>query len=208
MADEIAASHADVVVLQELTPVHLRQLVTHGCLDNYPWQAVNAQSGPTGMGLWARTPITEERWLNIDGFPQLRATLSVPGTAPWQLYGVHLPAPVRGQLVSWSDSFLALRDAVDQDRQHEAGPVLLAGDFNATLAHQPMHELLGTGLRDAAVSAHRQWQMTWPNGHRILPRLYRIDHVLVSERIRVVHYQLGRGVGSDHRPLLVELAPC
>jgi endonuclease/exonuclease/phosphatase family metal-dependent hydrolase len=47
--------------------------------------------------------------------------------------------------------------------------------------------------------------MTWPRG-KLLPPLVRPDHVLVSPEIAVTGYRLGDGRGSDHRPVVVDLA--
>jgi len=48
--------------------------------------------------------------------------------------------------------------------------------------------------------------MTWPSDLRVLPPLARLDHVLVSDAITVVSVREGPGRGSDHLPLLAELA--
>ncbi|MGH9280107.1 MAG: hypothetical protein ACRD12_18660, partial [Acidimicrobiales bacterium] len=46
---------------------------------------------------------------------------------------------------------------------------------------------------------------TWPRGGRVIPPLFRIDHVLVSPQIGVLDARVGVGRSSDHRPVIADL---
>jgi endonuclease/exonuclease/phosphatase (EEP) superfamily protein YafD len=48
--------------------------------------------------------------------------------------------------------------------------------------------------------------MTWPRDRRLVPPLARIDHVLTRGPIVVTHIGTGDGRGSDHHPLVAEVA--
>ena len=67
----------------------------------------------------------------------------------------------------------------------------------------PLRRLIRqTGLRDSALGFGVQ--PTWPAG-MLLARI-QIDQCLVSEDLKVVRRDVGPDVGSDHLPLVVELA--
>ena len=82
--------------------------------------------------------------------------------------------------------------------------VILAGDLNA-IARSAAYKLLARDLRDAQLLSGTRPRPTFPAR---LP-LLRIDHVFVSDGIRVkdcqVHASPLARVASDHLPLLVEL---
>jgi len=84
-------------------------------------------------------------------------------------------------------------------------PVILAGDFNATLDHAQFRRLLRLGHVDAASRAGNGLVATWgplPYGR---PALLAIDHVLVDPRCRVRATSVHRLPGSDHRILYAEV---
>ena len=77
-----------------------------------------------------------------------------------------------------------------------ARPMLVVGDFNATLDHAPMRAGRSTpGVSDAAEQAGSGWQPTWPSSDRKkwLRPLIAIDHVLASKEYVATRTQLGRG---------------
>jgi len=60
---------------------------------------------------------------------------------------------------------------------------------------------------DVVASAQgRPYQMTWPRNRRIVPPLARIDHVLTTRGLAVTRIAAGVGRGSDHRPLIADVA--
>ncbi len=82
-------------------------------------------------------------------------------------------------------------------------PMILAGDFNSTPQGRVYQRVVE---RSGMIDAARGLQLvgTWPAN---LPGVLRlpIDHVFVSRDIHVVSYEIGPDLGSDHRPVLVEL---
>jgi endonuclease/exonuclease/phosphatase family metal-dependent hydrolase len=86
--------------------------------------------------------------------------------------------------------------------------VVLAGDFNATRGHRPFERLLRAGVRDAHDVTGTGWQPTWRAGSGQLRRrvALRIDHVLASPTFAITGYHLGTCDGSDHHPVIADLA--
>ncbi|MDE2416693.1 MAG: endonuclease/exonuclease/phosphatase family protein [Burkholderiales bacterium] len=84
-------------------------------------------------------------------------------------------------------------------------PLLLMGDLNAQEASPVVVELKRTGLRDAFSAAGRGYGYT--HGHSLSRGLdlLRIDHILASTDIGVVHSQVGGGEASEHNPVVADL---
>jgi endonuclease/exonuclease/phosphatase (EEP) superfamily protein YafD len=78
------------------------------------------------------------------------------------------------------------------------GPLVLAGDFNATRQHRPFRQLLDGPLRDAHLARGRGFARSWP-ADRALPPFALLDHVVVSPHFTVLDAFEADIPGSDHR---------
>lgn len=201
-AAEIIRSRPDVVLLQEASPTFLARLDATGVLHDLPHRITVSRTGPFAAAMASRWPLGDGDIVSLRGRPILiRATVDLGGT-PIRLFGFHAVAPVGGTREEWMADLKALAAAVAE----EPRPVLVAGDFNATWDHQSFLRLLDEGLTDAAAARGSPWQMTWPRDRRILPAVARIDHVLTTEGLTVTRISTGTGRGSDHRPLVADVA--
>jgi len=204
LGDELTASAADLLFLQELSPEHLRMLKATGLFDRYPYCYVDARHGSFGAGIWSRYPLSDAETWDPGGLPMVRAVAAIDGTRV-RLFNIHCKAPMRRR---WIRLFKEQLDEIGSAVAAGTGPAIVAGDFNATYGLAPFRRLLHRGrLRDAHVDAGRGLLgTTWPRGGRVFPPLFRIDHVLVTDGIEVVAVREGRGPGSDHRPVIADLA--
>lgn len=120
-----------------------------------------------------------------------------------QVVDVHAVAPLnRPNALHWCAQMAQLSRLRPAPREQ----LILAGDFNATLDHAPLQRLVASGLRDAFVESGRGFGATWPRWSGPVPSLMRLDHVLVSDQMRVKSVREQVSVGSDHRRLVVQLA--
>ncbi len=199
---ELAGWEADVLFLQELTPDHLVPFKEAGAFERYPYSYVDARYGSFGGGIWSRYPLSEGETFTLGGYPFVRAVADVDGQ-PVRLVNVHAKAPSRNWAVPfWKEQLAGL----GREARADSRPVVIAGDFNATYGHRPFRDLLAAGLKEAHIEAGRGWAVTWPRGGRVIPPVYRLDHVLVSSDVAVLGVREGRGKGSDHRPVIADLA--
>lgn len=201
LADEIVGYHADVVLVQELTPQHFRRLEAMSAFRRFTWSLIEPRFGAHGMGLWSKYELADASLWDLDGIPQVRASLRVPGSPPIAFLGIHNVSPVRKSFRRWRTSMARLHD----EARRAPRPLIMAGDFNATADHGPFRALLDTDLRNASSGSWWEGQNTWPNGRWFVPPLVRLDHVLVSSELRVSGCRVGKGRGSDHRPVIVEI---
>ncbi|HUQ64135.1 MAG TPA: endonuclease/exonuclease/phosphatase family protein [Acidimicrobiales bacterium] len=204
IASEIRAARPDIVLLQELSPVNFEALRRTGVLDEFPFSMAETRVRPTGTGVFSRLPLTDASMWELGSMLNAKVTVEVGGR-PLRIYNVHTNAPFGSPGAPlWEKQLSAIRQAAATDA--EGVPLVVAGDFNATHGHRPFRSLLESGLRDAHVERGRGWATTWPNNLGLLPAFARIDHVLVSRRVAVVDITEGTGSGSDHRPLIADLA--
>ena len=201
-AEEIRRSRPDIVFLQEATPAFLAALEASGAIGELPHRVVVPRTDPFAAVLASRLPLLDHDVVEVDGRPVVvRATIAAEGV-PIRLYAVHVVAPVGGSRQAWAKELQVVADMARAESQ----PVLMAGDFNATWSNRPFRRLLDAGLTDAAAARGRPLQMTWPRDVRFVPPLTRIDHVLTNATLTVTSIRTGRGRGSDHRPVVADVA--
>ncbi|MBA2280077.1 MAG: endonuclease/exonuclease/phosphatase family protein [Acidimicrobiia bacterium] len=214
-ARAVLAVEPDMVIAQEVSDELAAAVVAIGG-GRLPHAFVPADRGKGGCAVWSRLPLLEPRSI-LAGYRAVIASVEVGGL-PVTVMGVHTMAPTSARKgAQWRESFAIVADEVEAAAP---GPVVCAGDWNATLAHLPLVELLArTGLRDAHTEAGREGARTWPSGGgrgfdegvlgRIvgsLPPLALLDRVLVSEHLAVGAVRELTAPGSDHRAVVADLA--
>jgi hypothetical protein len=112
----------------------------------------------------------------------------------------HSVAPTPGAVPQWRHD-LATLDRWCADRG--SGPVIIAGDFNATLDHSVFRDAI-TGCADSAERTGNGLVGTWPDR---FPRWLgpQIDHVLVTGGVTAETFSVHDIPGSDHRAVLTRL---
>jgi endonuclease/exonuclease/phosphatase (EEP) superfamily protein YafD len=199
---QIAVEQPDVVLFQELNrarrsllqrlqasyPHQISCAGTWTCdvaiVSRHPWEAAKAEpvsyQGHSAKLAWAR-------------FGAARGNLLVAS--------LHLRWP----LVSDQAAQLA---AVRETIADHTGPMIVAGDLNAA----PWSAAVKGFTRQSHLRSAGGFTPTWPrrnfaNGTACtlcIPQL-QIDHIFVSDNIRVLGVRAGPDVGSDHLPLIAEL---
>jgi endonuclease/exonuclease/phosphatase (EEP) superfamily protein YafD len=190
-----------VLAVQEFTPHAAAALEAAGISALLPHQQLSPEPEASGSGLYSRYPmLTRTSRRNDGGFQQASATIELPGAAPVHVESVHPLAPAGADKYAGWDTDLREQPSAGVD-----GPLrILLGDFNATLDHRRLRDLIGTGYRDAAAAVGKGLVTSWP-AIGWFPGAVSIDHVLVDERIGVLAVEAHRVSGSDHRALFASL---
>jgi endonuclease/exonuclease/phosphatase (EEP) superfamily protein YafD len=206
IAGLVEALEPDVVATQELAPHQARVLERL-----LPFGMLEPARDHTGMGMALRESASLWR-LPMTFRDACVAEVVVPAWVDYpdgvQVINAHLAAP--HVLPPWRT--LARRRAqlrgIEAHLDAVRRPCALVGDLNST-PMWPAYRRLRARLADGALEVARQRgtrpARTWgpiPG----LPRLLRIDHVLV-QGLTVLNLEVHPIPGSDHAALLVDLAP-
>lgn len=191
----------DLLAVQELTPGFDRRLRRAGLGRLLPNQVLETRRGVSGSGLYSSLPMRQIAAPQVFAFRQPRAVLSLPDGRKIHVVDVHPYPPQNHHVEQWTAALESL------PATGRGVPWVLVGDFNATLDHSQLREILDRGYRDAGEVAGEGLEPTWPadDWASRLPGVT-IDHVLADERLDVVDYEVEDLPGSDHRPVYAELA--
>jgi endonuclease/exonuclease/phosphatase (EEP) superfamily protein YafD len=188
----------DVLVVLELTSQWLASLEA---LDaDYPHRVARPRGGSFGIGMWSRLPPDELELREIGPaeVPSIYARFDVAGRRLYVI-GSHSLPPVSAEHSTLRNAQL---HALAELAASLDGPVVMLGDFNITSWSPMFHDMLAVSkLRDSRRGFGIQ--ATWPS--ELCPFGIAIDHVLVSPEVAVRRRTIGRDIGSDHRPVVVDL---
>lgn len=197
----LARHDADVVCLQEVSPVWAEALRDEGWLDDYLYQHLDVREGVWGMALLSRLPLT-----HVEQTPMMEAR-AITARVVHQGVAIDIlcahPAPPAGDL--FASHHAALERVLTWARDHAAEPAMALGDFNTT-PYSSFSRRMRVHMDDA-------WELagpfglghTWPNSGMLYPPA-RLDHVYVSESVEVTSVERGFAAASDHQPVVANLA--
>ncbi|MGH2375695.1 MAG: endonuclease/exonuclease/phosphatase family protein [bacterium] len=195
----VAERNPDVLVLVEVNAAWARGL--SGIRRRLPYGMVHPSNGSFGIALLSRHPCAPCEVLDpadIDA-PIIVGRIRPRGRA-LTIVGAHLPVP--GTPLHAALMNLQV-ESVGELVKTLGGDTVLLGDLNTTPWSTYFRRLVTlAGLRDSALGkgVHATWPASSPSIG--VP----IDHVLVSPGLRVVRRSVGPFIGSDHLPVVVDLA--
>ncbi|UXI69451.1 endonuclease/exonuclease/phosphatase family protein [Tahibacter amnicola] len=197
----IAQEDPDIVGVLELSP-HAAEMFRS--LDTaYPTRTALPGTANFGIGLWSRLP--ESRIVERTHGDTPSVTLELrfdEARSPARLWLSHPFPPVGATGTAWRNA--VLEDLATLVRQ-SAQPAILAGDLNATPWSAAFAQLeSASGLRHADTGFGPR--PTWGPPGWLRPILsLPLDHVMVSHHWQATRYVVGPDIGSDHRPVVVDL---
>jgi endonuclease/exonuclease/phosphatase (EEP) superfamily protein YafD len=191
----VAQTHPDVFGVTELTRPMADDLAR--ALPAYRARLVRTRHDAYGIGVYSRRPLLGARVLNLpaDGPPTIVARVLVAGE-PVTLVVTHVHTTFAGSIHA--------RQLHALGRASVGKRVAICGDFNSPPWSAPMRKFAsGAGLRD--LYGGRAWAAySWPTWSSLLR--VPLDNCFVGSGLVVRAHRDGPGDGSDHRPLVVDLA--
>jgi endonuclease/exonuclease/phosphatase (EEP) superfamily protein YafD len=199
---------ADVVLLYEVSPAWARQCEKLSA--KYPHQHLLPQSNNFGIALLSRTP-----WKSVEaiewgpaGAPSIVAKFDTLGP-DLTLIGTHpLPPGSRAIAKLRNAQLRAIGEYCQQQNEAAAragvrNRLIVAGDLNITSYSPYFHDL----LREANLRDSRQGFGVQASWSPRIPLLFSIpiDHCLVSPPLEVLSRRVGPRLGSDHRPVIIDI---
>ena len=206
LARAIATVDADVLLLCEHSPATRAALTSAGVDARWPHQADDPSEGFFGSLIASRHPLVSVERRDLGGRSGQVADVAVAGTTV-RVVPVHTQAPVFDHDVEVWHGTVAANAAVADEVE---GPVVLAGDWNATGGHRAFRRALARHhLVDASAVRGHRWYPTWPIRSLAirwpLPPLLTLDHVVVRSDAEIVALERIDLPATDHRALRATL---
>jgi endonuclease/exonuclease/phosphatase (EEP) superfamily protein YafD len=193
----VGATRPDVFGVTELTPAMASRL--ERALPRYRMRIVVPRHDAYGIGLYSRLPLLSARVARFPagGPPTVIARVRVGG-APVTVVVTHVHTPFAGSIHVRHLAALATA------RPHLGARLAVCGDFNTPPWSGPLRDFAArAGLRD--LYGGRAWAAySWPTWSWTLR--VPLDDCFVSSGVAVERHRDGPDDGSDHRPLVVDLA--
>ncbi|MEU5881246.1 endonuclease/exonuclease/phosphatase family protein [Spirillospora sp. NPDC047279] len=209
LVELVRDTQADVLSLQELPPEAVEVYEKAGLSALLPHKVLDARWGAAGSGLYSRHPLRELPPLPQTQMAMPQAEVALPGGRRVGVTAVHPVPPISSAAHRvWKRDLDVLPSARPPSSaagaDAAAQPVrILAGDFNATLDHASLRDVLGRGYADAADRAGEGLTPTWGTSEP-RPRIT-IDHILADRRCAVEKVEVHDIRGSDHRAVFAQL---
>lgn len=199
IADYLAEHHPDFILFVEVDQTWADEM-DFELQSHYKHRFARPRPDQLGLAFYSKYSWSEARSLPDLGFPAIEVKLELP-EGPLHVIGHHPMAPTRSAWFHRRNAYY--RKLANYIVENPPGaPFILAGDFNTTPWSPVFRNLLRrTGLRDTAKA--RGIQPTWYAFPSLVAGLP-IDHILASNRIRVVERRIGPEIGSDHRPVILD----
>ncbi len=197
----IFAEKPDVIAIQEYSQSHDEQF-SRALAGRYPYAARFPHPISNGLAVYSRYPLTldDAPAENFGGGRLMSVTVSIDDRRV-RLFNIHPTSPGLPSRIAANRMQIAeLVSSINREQL----PTIVVGDCNFTLNSQQAHALCRAGLRPA-----EDWgggvRWSWSPVRDAWPVL-RIDHAFVSDDFSVQSDRTGGAVGSDHRPIVVDLA--
>lgn len=196
---------ADIIVLTEFGPA--KSALAKRLANKFPHQAGCSDNIWCAMHLLSRHPIMRSQTTsrhNGTGPPTVEVQFGA-ALRNLSVIGVHLMRPIDSRWGSYNEvTQIAAR--VRALSKSAGAPVIVAGDFNLTPWSWNWRKFRDeSGLKNAGPAWPALSPASWPAAPLVAPQLA-IDHVFVSDELSVTRIGLGPVVGSDHLPVIADIA--
>jgi endonuclease/exonuclease/phosphatase (EEP) superfamily protein YafD len=194
----VVQTRPDLFGVTELTPFMARHLGDR--LEGYRLRLLEPRRDAYGIGLYSRLPLLSAKVVHFpsDGPPTIVARLRVAGE-PVTVVITHVHTPFAGSI------HVRHLDALARAARAQLGKrVVVCGDFNTPPWSGPLRDFAADGrLHD--LYGGRAWAgYSWPTWGSLLR--VPLDNCFISNGLAVAGHHDAPNVGSDHRPLAVDIA--
>jgi endonuclease/exonuclease/phosphatase (EEP) superfamily protein YafD len=200
---EIETVNPDVIVLVEFLPWFRGVAQTSPALKPYLYGTPQNQPRGGEIALYSKIPIDNARHIWAAQRPSLAFDIRVGGR-PLRVVCLHSPRPSPWPRDLPQNDYRTFWDTMLPAVLELPDPAVVVGDFNATPHSRVYHLLTADRFRSAHDDRGRGYATTWPNGQFPVPPI-RIDQALLSPSVECVQIAEGAGLGSDHKPLILDV---
>jgi endonuclease/exonuclease/phosphatase (EEP) superfamily protein YafD len=194
----VVRTHPDLLGVTELTPsmaAHLGEKLT-----GYRKRVLETRNDAYGIGVYSRLPLLSARVMRFpaDGPPTVVVRLRIAGKSVTVVV-THAHTPFAGSIhVRHLEALAAAA------RSQLGSRVAVCGDFNTPPWSGPLRDFAADGHLHDVYGSGAWAGYSWPTWSSILR--VPLDNCFVGDGLVVTNHHDGPEVGSDHRPLVVDLA--
>jgi vancomycin resistance protein VanJ len=196
----------DILLIQEYSPALVSRSF-HGLDNLYPELYVDKTSKYFGQAIFSRYPLKQVS-AELDKGRIQKILIETPA-GQIAIWNVH---PIPPYLIP-PEQYDAQMSSLVADIAKTKGPLIVAGDFNAT-DQSETYRMINNYLKDSYWEAGWGFGFSYPappytfmdSGIQIGP-LWRIDHIFHSQDfIAISAHTLSKSGGSDHFPIVAEFS--
>lgn len=196
----VRRENPDLIFFQEFTGSWERE--TRELRGAYPFGLIETRNGAGGIAALSRLPLRKAEVVDTGNYlgPTLQLELLV-SERTLTIVSAHPPPPNASGFDGRNRQLQRLAELMRTLPE----PKVLIGDLNATVWSPYLKDFTAqSGLRNArqGFGLVPTWPMIW----YLWPMQIGIDQCFVSQNLQVLRLRAGHDVGSDHLPLLVDLA--
>jgi endonuclease/exonuclease/phosphatase (EEP) superfamily protein YafD len=199
MLEEIAGADPDIVLLAEFSHPWQQATGRAEFMKKYPYSYKTANYGGNANGIFSRFPLKHRKSVGVQLSRAITVDVEVGGEI-LHVLELHAPHLVFSSTEPYFEFWRRCQEVVLELPR----PLVVIGDFNATQFSAVYEQMTSGDLRGAHADRGRGSAVTWPNGRFRIPPI-RIDHALLSDQVQCLAIVEGRGEGSDHRPLILDI---
>lgn len=194
----VAEEHPDIIILQEFTA--LCHMMMSNSLAGYHYRKEIPRADNFGIALYSKIPLEQIADISLGNalLPSIHCKVKTANGA-LHLITTH-PLPPIGEMYTDSRNS-QLRDLAKFTSTSNENFVVL-GDLNTSSYSPHFKSLLEQGkLYDSRKGFGIQ--SSWPTWFPLASTT--LDHCLATKNIRIKSRKIGRNIGSDHLPVIVEI---
>jgi len=194
----VRQENPDIAVFLEVSEIWMKELAV--LQQTFPYYLSHQDSPQFGTVIYSKIPLENSSIQDLGGGRKTLVTeLKIKGK-DISLIASHLSIPTdKSNFNSRNQQLAELADYVKKIKH----PIIALGDWNITM-WSPFYKrfVRETGLKNAryGFGILPSWPTTFP------PLSIPIDQSLLSPEIKVIKIRTGRKVGSDHFPVIQDLA--
>ncbi|TYQ14683.1 UNVERIFIED_CONTAM: endonuclease/exonuclease/phosphatase (EEP) superfamily protein YafD [Acetivibrio alkalicellulosi] len=198
VVEYIQSKNPDIFVLQEINVDWL--IETKNLWENYEYRVARPRDDNFGIGLFSNIPFEDTRveFYSNSEVPSIVAEIIV-NEKPVSILCTHPLPPIDREYYDIRNN--QLREIASK-RSEFSDSLIVIGDLNTTSWTSIFREFVrDMDLYDSRLG--KGLQPTWPSPVPFFK--IPIDHCLISKDIITINREIGPDLGSDHRPVYIEL---
>lgn len=188
LTDKVLQLQPDVVSFQEVTFTWAYKL-SQGLKEVYPYQYSLPRHGTTGMAVFAKHPVEDAQWVQLQGLPNFTGKIAL-GSEKVAIIASHTNNPVYPNVQLERNEHLR---KIGKFLSAYSGPYIAMGDYNTVPWDKTLRNMCQqTGLRDSRSSLSPTYTARLPFGQ--IP----IDYILYNNQLNCHSFTVLEDLGSDH----------